>query len=342
MHRIHLNTVATCNVFAIACAAIFAYGAHTVNAVGQYSVHPLVIDEEMEAREVITKDITITNNSDGPLTIYPTVNNISLKEGGTIEEFLTPVESDRTASLAAWLEISRRVIELRAGESATVPLIIRINPAPKPGTYHAFVGFASGGNRDQAEKLVASGLAPGTVVTVTIAEKTTEFLKLAKFIVSRFVTRSENEAATFTFRNPGDETLVPEGEIIFFDSTGREVGARTVNEEHVTIAPGGEHTFTSSVPTEGMFGKYKAFLSVEYGNSQRASIQDTHFFYVFPIKTIAVALGLLLIAVTAMSWHIHRRYFDTETYGDSDRITLHLRDTESEPAHHDIDLKKSS
>ena len=313
----------------------------SVYANASYTVSPLIIDTKAQARDIITKDISITNTGTTPVTLYPSVNEISLKEGGTIEEFKQAVESDRTKSVTSWLEISRLGVDLQPGASKTIPLTIRINPSPAPGTYHAFIGFGNGGNRDEAEKQVWSGQAPGTVVTITIAEEKKELLKLSKFIVNRFITRAENQAAVFTFRNPGDETLVPTGEIILFDGTGKEVGALPINGDAVSIPPGGEHTFTASVPIGGLFGKYKAFLSVEYGTTQRASIQDTSFFYVFPMRIIISLFIAFIVCAGILGWYVHSRYFDTSDVDDSERLTVHVRDAQSEPKHHDIDLKKT-
>lgn len=322
-------------------ALLFHGGSLTVLGDTSYSVLPLAIDEKVQPRDIITKEITITNTGTTPVTIYPTVNNISLKEGGDIEAFLAPVESDKSTSLASWTEISRLGINLRIGETRKIPVTFRISPTAVPGTYHTFLGFADGGNRDEAEARVKSGQAPGTMVSVTLEDEKVEFLKLSKFIVERFVTKKNNQAALFTFTNPGDETVVPSGEIIVYDAKGREVQSLRVNEEHVTIPPGGEHTFTTHVPIEGMFGKYKAFLSIEYGVTQRASLQDTNFFYAFPVRIMAIVFGILLIIVAILAWYVHKKYFDDAPIEDSEHLTVHVRDTKSEPKDHDLHLTKS-
>lgn len=308
-----------------------------------YTVSPMIIDLKSEARDIVEKEITITNTGTAPVTIYPSVNNISLQEGGTIDKFLAPVESDRTTSLASWLEISRLGIDLQPGASKSVTLTVRVTNNPVPGTYHAFIGFGNGGNRDEAEKQVVNGQAPGIVVTLTIADEKNEFLKLSKFIINRFVTKANNQAAVFSFKNPGDEVLTPQGEIILYDGTGKEVGTIPVNTENVSINPGDEHTFTSDVPTAGLFGKYKAFLSVEYGSTQRASLQDTSFFYVFPLKVLLMLLGGFIVFVAVIAWYIHKKYFDDDVHvDDSEHLTVHMSDSQSEPKHHDIDLKNIS
>ena len=309
-----------------------SYGAPT------YSISPLIFDIDVEARDIIKKQITITNTGGQQVTLYPTVNNISLKEGGTIDAFLAPVESDRTASLASWIEISRQGIDLNPGDTKTIDVTFRINPTPVSGTYHSFIGFGYGRNRDEAEVQVKNGNAPGTVVTATIEDKKTIFLKLSGFVIDRFVTKLNNQAAVYTFKNPGDEPLTPTGEIILYDGKGKEVATLPVNDEHVTINPGEEHSFVSTIPIDSMFGKYKAFLSVEYGGKQRGSVQDTNFFYVFPLQKLLIFLGILCVVTILGAWFFHKKYMPDEV-DDSDQLSFHIRDTHSEAKEHDLDLK---
>lgn len=310
---------------------------HTFGA--SYIASPETIEHTLMARDIVEEKITIDNTGSVPITVYPSVNNISLKNGGGIEEFITPAADDRTASLSSWLEIKRLGIDIPPQTSKTFDLTIRINPEPKPGTYHAFIGFGTGRNRDEAEAQVKNGIAPGVVVTVTIKEKKNEVLKLAGFFVERFVTKNDNQAAVYRFKNPGDQPLTPKGEIIVYDGTGAEVSAITVNEENVTIPPGGEHVFTAAMPTEGLFGKYKAFLTIEYGSEQKANVQDTSFFYVLPLKKILIIFGIVMLGAVIFAWILHKKYFDDEV-DDSEYLSFHIRENQSEPKEHDLDLKK--
>jgi hypothetical protein len=189
--------------------------------------------------------------------------------------------------------------------------------------------------------MLKRGDSAGTIVTATIVDKKTTLLKLSRFLVDRFVTSKNNTAASYTVRNPGDEPLIPKGEVIFYDSTGKEIGALPVNTENVEIPAGGEHTFAGAVPADGLFGKYKAFLSVEYGKGNVASVQDTTFFYVFPIKTILIIVGVLSVIVIILSLYVHKRYFDEGVDDGSELLPVHIREADSDPQHHDIDLRAS-
>lgn len=310
-------------------------------AAPQYSVAPLVIDESLEGRDIVTREITVTHMGGEPATLYPSVNNISIKEGGVIEEFLPPIDSDRAASLASWIELNRSGIDMQPGETKTIPITFRINGNPIPGEYHAFIGFGYGRNRDEAETQVKAGRAPGAVVNVTIADKSFSFLKIASFVVDRFVTRAENQAAVYTFQNPGKETLTPQGDIIIYNQRGAEVATLPVNAEGVSVPPGDTHVFTAQVPVKGLFGKYKAFLSVEYGSAQRGSVQDTSFFYVIPWKIVLVVCLVIAILAAYLAWHTHRRYFDDVDDNDHEQLLVRVRDGASDPKEHDLHITRT-
>ncbi len=313
---------------------------YTVEANGTYTVTPLVIDVEAEARDIIEKEITVTNTGVQPISVYPSVNNIVINDGGGIQEFLPAVMSDRTTSLASWVEISRAGIDLQAGQSKTLTLTLRVNPDPVPGEYHAFIGFGNGRNRDEAEAQVRLGDAPGVVLSVSVEDKKTMFLKLSRFFVDRFMTGYKDDAAIYKINNPSDEILTPTGEIIIYDSKGVEVNAVPLNIEGASVAPGEEKEFAVAIPSTGLFGKYKAYLDVEYGVQNKASVQDTVFFYALPVKILLPIFVCIVVLVIAGSFYIHKRYYDLDDDG-SEAIHVHVRESISEAKEHDIDLKST-
>jgi len=226
------------------------------------------------------------------------------------------------------------------GETKTVTLTLRINPNPTPGTYHAFIGFGYGDNRDRAEEQVARGDAPGTVVSVSFANKKTTLIKLSRFIIDRFILHSSNQAAIYTIKNPGEEAVTPAGEIIFYDKRGVEVAALPVNADKISVPPGGEQEFAAEVPTKDLFGKYKAFLSVEYGSQHLASVQDTTYFYVFPLKIILPVFFSIIILVGLAALLMHKRYYSEVDDDGSEPLFVHVREVQREAKPHDIDLSK--
>ena len=136
--------------------------------------------------------------------------------------------------------------------------------------------------------------------------------------------------------------VVPKGEIIFYNGRGEEVGAVPVNKETQSLAPNESKTFEVPAPVDGYLGKYKAFLSVDYGTVQVASVYDTAFFYVIPWQQLLIMFLVVMIVAVILSVLIHRR-FAVKSEGDDEHgafhLPFHVFEGKSSDADHDINLK---
>ena len=308
-----------------------------------YAVSPLLIDKELQKRDIVTEKITITNNEQSVIRIFPTVNEVSVNEGGTVKGFVEPsMITNKAKSITTWIALSRAQMELQPGEKREVTLTIKVDPEVEAGEYHAFIGFPTGSNRPEAEKLLYTGSSPGTVLRIGVNKIQNQFLRLTNFTVDRFIKSSSEGKITFVLTNPGDSPVIPEGEIIFYDSRGTEVGSVPVNTNHQSIESLKELSFSSFVPATLKTGKYKAFLSVEYGALQKTSINDTAFFYVFPLKQLIAIFVSILLSAIVIALFVHRRYASRDVDDGITDVGMYIRQSKSEPKDHDIDLSKKS
>lgn len=307
-----------------------------------FSVSPVLIDVEVSPRDIVTKDITLKNESPNKITLYATVNEIAVDEGGAIKEFVSPVMTDRTNTVTSWLEIGRGRIELEVGETKTVPLTIRMNPKAEAGEYHALIGFVNTNKRPDAEARALAGEADGVIVKIAIEEKTNELLRISSFLIDRFVFAKDEGTITIEIENNGEDDATPNGEIIFYNSRGEEVSSMTVNSDNNRIAPGEKTTITTKVPFHESLGRYKANLVLRYGADQQAAVFDTTQFFILPLPLligILVAIVLLSLLVT----YLLRRTFYDELHEDDDGNALPLyvrKDREHIKKDHDIHLTK--
>lgn len=307
-----------------------------------YTVSPMIIDHSLEKRDIIQQTIKLTNNENRIVRFYATVNEIEVDSGGTIKDFVPPSVSDNSQSVTSWIEISRARMQLDPGETREIPLTIKVNPQVKAGQYHALIGFGSGKNRTEAERQVRSGDARGVLVRIGIDEQAQEFLKLNRFTIERFITNLDENTISYSVTNPSAIPVVPAGEIIFFDSRGEENGSLAINPESRDIPPGETVTFEAAVPDTGSFGRHKAFLRVDYGENLTASLNDTQFFYVVPIKQlIIIFLGVLFFA-TVVTVLLHRKFGASHVEDElGDDVQLFVRNgVNTDDSEHDLDLKK--
>ena len=206
------------------------------------------------------------------------------------------------------------------------------------GEYHAFIGFPEGSNRPEAEKLIYSGSVPGTILRIGVDKVQNQFLKIEKFSVDRFVKGSTEGQISVILQNPGDDPVTPGGEIIFYDNHGIEINAIALNTGTTTIEGKKSASFTLQVPKDMEVGKYKAFLSVEYGKDQKASLNDTSFFYVLPLKQVLIIFFVVLTLSMLLALYVHRRFDREEDDYGATNVAMYVRTTRSSSKDHDINL----
>ncbi len=308
----------------------------------EYVVTPLALNYDLQKRSIVQDTITIINNDSRRIRLYATVNTVATDGNGVVEGFQAPSDVDRTNTPTSWIEITRGRIEVDPGERKEVPFTIRMNPMTKPGDYNVFIGFAEAPNQPVAQQKVMRGDAPGTLLYISVDREQNMFLRLRRYTIDRFVTTEKGGVLSYTLENPGKTDVIPKGEVIIYDTKGNEITALPLNTEDTPVVAGKTTTYTLSVPNDLGLGKYKAFLSVEYGEYLTDSLNDTAYFYILPLKQIIITFVILLILATLFALYIHRRFDKTKDVDGAASVTMYLKEGESEAQHHDIDLKNTN
>jgi hypothetical protein len=309
----------------------------------EFEITPLLIDVETEARDLITKDITLTNTSDAKLTIYATVNEVAVDTTGEVKEFISPSMDDRTTSITSWIEITRGRIELEPGETKVIPFTLRVNPYAKSGEYHAFVGFVRTTKRPEAERIAMSGDADGVIIKASLQEKTSDLLHIDTFLIDRFILNDNQRMVIVDVKNEGEAEVVPKGEIVFYNSRGEEVSSVPVNSQGETVAAGEVKQMRVEVPFKNELGRFKANVRLNYGANQQALVFDTTQFFMIP-PALAVGIVIAIIVFSVLVTYLIRRAFYDELHEDDDgnAVPLYVRnDREHIDKDHDITLTKN-
>ncbi len=269
-----------------------------------FHVSPVIFNEKSKARDIIKQSITLTNSTERKLNLYPSVYDVSVTEG---ETGFTPAQGseERSLSLANWIELSRGVIELGPGEEKVIPFVIRVHMDAAPGMYHAHISLSEGSTRESAE----AG-EPLSVVTVNVeVEKDVkEVLQLASFSTDNFFLSGDDVIFNLGVENIGNQELQPKGEIRIYDRSGKEIASIPVNKDGAVFSPEQKAQLASVWSGAEGFGKYKAFLNIDYGANQTASVQDTVFFWIVPWKQLTLFFVIGILLVGAGVFYFHRRH----------------------------------
>jgi len=311
-----------------------------LTASAEITVRPFLIDVTLSPRESVTEQIRIDSTYEfRTATIFPTVNEITVGTEGEIREFVPPVMTDRSQTVTSWINISRAQIPLPANESVEIPLKISAHPQAEPGEYHVFIGMVEARNRTIANQIVSDGDAKGVIAKVTIRDERTEAMRLSAMSVDRFVTKPDSETVEVTITNPGEVASVPEGELVFYNARGIEVGSADVNTQKTALQPGAEYTFEVPMQIDGGLGRFKANLNMTYGAAQIANLYDTTTFFLIPVWYLVLFSAGLLVLISLLSVLIKRTMAVSATAEHGDEVALFVRDGHNlEAKDHDIDL----
>lgn len=322
-------------------AFVFLFYLSTSAAFASYSVTPLIIEHTAAPRDMFEEGVKITNTTDHKLRIFPTVNEITLGDEGEIKEFIPASMADNTTSVTSWIEVTRGRVEANPGETIKLPVMISINPNAKPGEYYVFLGLAEGTKREDAEQIVMAGTAPGVVIRIELADTKNEYLRLSSYRVNRFVTDESKAQITYEVENIGDIAIVPRGEVILYDVRGQEISSLEINNDKISVPPGERVTFANPLPEIGFMGKFKAFLSLEYGATQAATIYDTTYFTILPLQTLLIIFGVLIFVSSIGALYYHRTQVRVYEGDEEGEVPMYIRPgVASNDKDHDINLKK--
>jgi len=272
----------------------------------QVSVQPIVISEEGKVRDSFDFTVTIRNEGQANVRLFPLVRDIFEEEEEDDDSDDSPPEdsSDKVSFLSSWVEIKRNRINLGPEEEKELSLTIRIDNDVKPGNYYAALIFARGSTEDEARRNAARFNYPKTLININVEEDIIERMQLINFHSEKesFFDRLVN--FSLTVENIGNRDLKPFGSVIIYKSRhGRELDSLAINKEGIFVDAGAKETFEIEWEAEGGFGQYKAVLIGEYGEEARRDIQDTIYFWIIPKELLVVAGGgflLLLILIFSL------------------------------------------
>lgn len=304
MRSIHTHAVLSYLTSILAVFAVLLPIVARAEAPRNMQISPAVIDEKAKQRDIIKESVTLQNTGDRPLKLFPAVEDINPQNGNQNFSYAGNADA-RSDSLANWIELSRGVIEIAPGETKTVPFIIHVNLNAVPGTYHAAITFTNGGTRDDTLNKNPDGVA---TVNVEVQADIKEGLQLEKFTAGRIVFSGDDVIFNYLLQNNGNQDLVPTGDIRIYDRRGQEVATVNVNKEGKAVTPDKIVQLASAWSAVNGFGQYKALITVNYGKSQTASVQDTVFFWIVPWKQIFGLLTATVIAIVVLGLYFHRMF----------------------------------
>ena len=315
--------------------ALSAGYAHPVHAQETHGLSPRSIEHTTPPGSIISETITITNSYPYVLNVFPSLHGIEVLPDGT--EVVVPGSE---TPMIDWLSMTRAVQRLQPGASTSIAVTFTVDRAAVPGEYRALLGFGQGLDRPTAERAVERGTAPAVVVRFVVPEPRVDSGAAASFKMTQFLFSQSQAGVYYAIHNPSQKTIVPVGELIFYNNRGLEVAAVAVNPERTPIEPGDVLSIATTTPQLPGVGLYDVQARFDFGINQltNVSLQDSFWYipwYILLILcTIVLGMGIVVYRRASRSTVRH-----TSTDNAAAHLPLHIYQGESPAEDHDINLK---
>ena len=274
------------------------------------SVTPTLFEMSAVPLQAWNSTVKVINNNPQDLTVYASVVNFAPQGENGQGKFL-PVFKDFTEgkTLAEWITVSEEPYTIPRESSAAIPLTINVPVDASPGGHYAAIMI---GTRPPDS---------GTSLQVKTSQVVTSlfFVRVAGDVVENGVVRTFRPTDSFVetsevdfevrFENKGNVHLQPQGEIVITNMWGKERGIVPINHQtHFgNVLPESIREFNFTWKGEQSvtdIGRYKAVLTLAYGQDVRNFVNQSTFFWVIPIKAVLIVLGSLVAIIFLFTWSI--------------------------------------
>ncbi len=265
-------------------------------------IEPPVMDLELAPEEVAERTVTLHNNSDRRRILFVFPQDIS----GADREAEVLKEQKERESLSDWLVLPPERVEVEPGASKDISVGVQVDSRAEPGLYHAYLSFAPGTRRSEAADRITRDQA--IFLSVEVADQAEDLIHISGFGTEGSIVSGSPIAWQVELENRGDTELTPQGELIVYDSQGKELGALPFNRDEHTMEPGAEKVFTLNWQEDLGWGRHRARLALSYGSrGEIHRVDDTAFFRVLPWMELTAVFLVLLAVLLYLINIVHQR-----------------------------------
>lgn len=292
------------------------------------TISELTVEINAQPGETIERTSRLYDDSLSGVTVYPWVLNFTedpSREGSAMliedPKELKPdrewIKFDSNSIVlpadGTLVDFPYRIVLPRDAEPGThlISIVYRTRPQPKDTAEGSMVYVGTnvvtniflrvaGTTIDQIEVEFFSGTYTNKDPVVPLVERNKTFVK------KTFFTKPPVDFM-LVVNNTGNTHQKPDGNVkLFNDLFGGNYEKLSINRESKIVLPGTDRSY--EVPSFGqgfMVGKYRARLTLLYGNPLREVTKEISF-WIIPIKELLIAL-LILILIIVLIWLLRRR-----------------------------------
>jgi len=274
------------------------------------SVTPTLFEMSAVPSQAWKSSVKVINNNKQDLTIYAQVVNFA-PQGETGQGKFMPVFGDFTEgkTLAEWITVPADSVTIPRESSVEIPISVQLPSDAAPGGHFAAIMIGTKPPDDDNAFHVRTSQVVTSLFFVRVAGNVIENGTVRTFrVVDPFIDTPEAHFEV-RFENKGNVHLQPQGEIVITNMWGKERGVVPINHQtHFgNVLPDSIRKFDFTWKGERSItdiGKYKAVLTLGYGQDQKKFSTQVANFWVVPVKPLLTVLGSLLAIILFASWAV--------------------------------------
>lgn len=268
------------------------------------SVSPTLFQMTANPDQSWQSEIRIINVNDYDLTVYPQVVNFAPTGESGLGDFV-PVFSAETngQTLAEWIKIVTEGIVIPRQQTVTLPFTVSVPNGAAPGGHYAaiLIGTKPAANKN-SESLVQTAQFVSSLFFVRISGDVNESGAVREFRTSKLLYQIPEVSFEVRFENTGNVHLQPQGDITITNMWGEERGAIPINQQtHFgNVLPDSIRKFEFSwkgAESALDIGRYKAVVTLGYGDEAKNFTTSTTYFWIVPYKQIGIILSVLIALI---------------------------------------------
>lgn len=270
------------------------------------TIAPARQEIELQPADSSASIIKIYNHDSSPVSGTLKVVDFIVDDDHGTPEFLEDQTLDSDYAAASWINLPYSRLSIPANGKVEFQIKVNSPSTALPGGHYAAIIFEAATSSLpslQSQAITAPRLA--SLIYINVPGLYEESALVSHFKAPKF---SQNGPIDITTKilNRSPIHLKPQGVITVTNIFGDVVAH--LNLEENNIFPQIERTYTSTLPTKWLAGRFRADFYATYG-SQGKTLQATTYFTVFPVMVviyIAVILAALYYIFTTLKRRSHR------------------------------------
>jgi hypothetical protein len=293
-------------ILLFACSATLAH-AQTNRQI--LSVTPPLFQVSVLPGDIWQSSIRVVNGNSYELAVYAELVNFAPVGEKGQGRFIPLLTDDTTSTLAEWIEVTPGPYLIPPEQSRDIPFFIEVPENAPPGGHFAAVLIGTQPPQTHDRLALQTSQAVTSLFFMRVEGDILESGDIREFSVEgKF---SERPVADFIlrFENKGNVHLQPKGDIIITNMWGKERGVIPINHKsHFgNVLPSSIRAFNFSWRGEASIteiGRYKAIVTLAYGEDGIKNTYATTYFWVIPFKGTLITLGIVIAFMLFLIWAI--------------------------------------